>query len=79
MLQHYLLSGFGAVCCNQGTANPQRRPHLLASLALQEAEGSRTIAHIRGAKAAEIPQWLDEQMQCHVNHRICPLRPYPAR
>jgi hypothetical protein len=70
MLQHYLFVGFSAIYYSQSTANPQRRPHLLASLALQEAEGSRTVAHIRAAKAAEIPPWLDEQMQRHVSDEV---------
>ncbi|PZV12574.1 MAG: hypothetical protein DCF21_15395 [Leptolyngbya sp.] len=70
MLQHYLFIGFSAIYYSQSTTNPQRRPHLFASLALQEAEGSRTVAHIREAKAAEIPQWLDEQMQRHVNDEV---------
>ncbi|MEO1069531.1 MAG: ferritin-like domain-containing protein, partial [Cyanobacteria bacterium J06638_6] len=51
-------------------ANAQRRPHLFASLALQEAEGSRTVAHIRQAKATDIPSWLDEQMQRHVTDEV---------
>ncbi|MBD2113333.1 MULTISPECIES: ferritin-like domain-containing protein [Cyanophyceae] len=70
MLQHYLFIGFSAIYYSQSTANPQRRPHLFASLALQEAEGSRTVAHIRSAKAAEIPLWLDEQMQRHVSDEV---------
>ncbi len=70
MLQHYLFIGFSAIYYSQSTANPQRRPHLFASLALQEAEGSRTVGYIREAKAADIPQWLDEQMQRHINDEV---------
>lgn len=70
MLQHYLFIGFSALYYSQSTANPQRRPHLFASLALQEAEGSRTVAYIREAKAAEIPLWLDEQMQRHISDEV---------
>ncbi|MBE9111750.1 ferritin-like domain-containing protein [Nodosilinea sp. LEGE 07298] len=70
MLQHVLFIGFSAIYYSQSAANPQRRPHLFASLALQEAEGSRTVAHIRSAKATEIPVWLDEQMQRHISDEV---------
>jgi rubrerythrin len=70
MLQHVLFIGFSAIYYSQSAANPQRRPHLFASLALQEAEGSRTVAHIRSAKATEIPAWLDEQMQRHISDEV---------
>ncbi|MGB3136276.1 MAG: ferritin-like domain-containing protein, partial [Nodosilinea sp.] len=70
MLQHYLFIGFSAIYYSQSAATPRRRPHLFASLALQEAEGSRTVAHIRSAKADEIPVWLDEQMQRHVSDEV---------
>ena len=70
MLQHYLFIGFSAIYYSQSAANPQRRPHLFASLALQEAEGSRTVAHIRESKAADIPLWLDEQMQRHISDEV---------
>ncbi|WP_017300495.1 ferritin-like domain-containing protein [Nodosilinea nodulosa] len=70
MLQHYLFVGFTAIYYSQSAANPQRRPHLFASLALQEAEGSRTVDRIRQVKTAEIPLWLDEQMQRHISDEV---------
>ncbi len=70
MLKHYLFAGLSALYYSQSAASSQRRPHLFASLALQEAEGSRTVAHIRQAKAADIPLWLDEHMQRHVSDEI---------
>lgn len=70
MLKPYLFAGFSAIYYSQSAANSQRRPHLFASLALQEAEGSRTVAQIRQAKAADIPLWLDEQMQRHVADEV---------
>ncbi|WP_035985718.1 ferritin-like domain-containing protein [Leptolyngbya sp. KIOST-1] len=70
MLQHLLFIGFSAIYYSQSAASSQRRPHLFASLALQEAEGSRTVAHIRTAKSTDIPGWLDEQMQRHVSDEV---------
>jgi hypothetical protein len=70
MLKSLVFAGFSAVYYTQNTVNPRRRPHMFASLALQESEGSRTVAHIRQAKAADIPAWLDEQMQRHVQDEI---------
>lgn len=70
MLKSLLFAGFSAVYYTQSTVNPRRRPSLFASLALQEAEGSRTVAQIREVKAADIPQWLDEQMQRHIQDEV---------
>jgi hypothetical protein len=70
MLKRLLLAGVSAYYYGQNAANPARRPNMLASLALQEAEGSRTVNQIRTVKAAEIPDWLDKQMQRHVNDEI---------
>lgn len=70
MLHHVLFIAFSAIYYSQSAANSQRRPHLFSSLALQEAEGSRTVAYIRSAKAAEIPAWLDEHMQRHISDEV---------
>lgn len=70
MLKSLLFAGFSAVYYTQNTVDPKRRPNMFASLALQEDEGSRTVAQIREAKASEIPLWLDEQMQRHIQDEV---------
>ena len=47
MLKSLLFAGFSAVYYTQNTVDPKRRPNMFASLALQEDEGSRTVAQIR--------------------------------
>lgn len=66
MIKRLLLAGLSGYFYGKSASDPRQRPNLFASLALQEAEGSRTLEKIRTAKADEIPAWLDELMQRHI-------------
>lgn len=70
MPKRLLLAGLTGFYYGRSAADPKRRPNLFASFALQEAEGSRTLEKIRDCKAAEIPSWLDELMQRHINDEV---------
>jgi len=66
MLTRLLIAGLSGYFYGKSAADPVRRANLFASLALQEAEGSRSLERIREAKAAEIPGWLDDQLVRHI-------------
>ncbi|BAC90802.1 hypothetical protein [Gloeobacter violaceus] len=66
MVKRLLIAGLTGYFYGRAAADARQRVNVFASLALQEAEGGRTLERIRQAKAAEIPAWLDELMQRHI-------------
>jgi hypothetical protein len=66
MIQRLLTAGLIGYVYGKRSADPLRRPDLLAALSLQEEKGGETLAQILEAKQPEIPDWLYPLLERHI-------------
>jgi rubrerythrin len=66
MIQRLLTAGLIGYVYGKRSADPARRPNLLAALSLQEERGGETLAQILEAKQQEIPDWLCPLLERHI-------------
>ncbi len=66
MIQRLLTAGLIGYVYGKRSADPARRPNLLAALSLQEERGGETLAQILEVKQQEIPDWLYPLLERHI-------------